>query len=95
MFAEIVRVAKDLHNCAASYVEQVARKEIVFVALMAHSAAGHKKPFALADYRIGRHWLNYPFGGWRQMVESCNATASPETRAHFHAMNETLEAFNS
>ena len=83
-----MRVAKDLHNCAAAYVDQVARKEIVFVALMAHSAAGHDKPFALADYRIRGQ------GGWGQMVESCNANASPETCAHFHAMNKTLEAFN-
>jgi hypothetical protein len=79
-------VARDLKNCAASYVKQVVRKDIVFIALTLNSAAGHEKPFALADYRIGRQGGDGDSRGWGQMVKSCNANASPETCAHFHAI---------
>jgi hypothetical protein len=83
MFAEIVLVAKDLRKCAASYIEAVKRKRIVLIAFT-RSVGGYEKPFALAEYRIGRH------GQWGQMVESCNANASAETRAHFYAMDASL-----
>jgi alpha-L-arabinofuranosidase len=80
-------VAKDLRNCAVSYIEEVELKKIVLIAFT-RSAGGYEKPFALAEYRIGRQE-----GKWGQMVEGCNTNASPETRAHFHIMDVALKAW--
>jgi IMP cyclohydrolase len=85
MLAEIIRVAKDLRNCDASYIGRVKRKHIVLIAL----TRSDEKPIALAEYRIGRQ------GQLGQLVESCNAHASAETRAHFHAMDAALEAWEA
>jgi hypothetical protein len=87
LFAEISRVAKDLKNCAASYSESVQSRSLVIIALNRTDVGGHEKPFALAEYRTKK-----PFG-WGQIVESCNESASPKTRAYFEAMDESLEVW--